>query len=127
MKEKERIKRLIGRKTRRAKSKSTDKLQEAEKEEEVQFEEDIEQQVEKLEEEEELFKESENKEVKLEFEELEHLQNKHHVPVQEEDKEEDQQDDASSPRRRRDGWEKYPWMCTDCSQVCDPLYLCVYC
>ncbi|XP_067013936.1 zinc finger protein 416 [Anabrus simplex] len=24
--------------------------------------------------------------------------------------------EPSSPRKRRDGWEKYPWMCTDCSQ-----------
>lgn len=23
----------------------------------------------------------------------------------------------SSPRKRRDGWDKYPWLCTDCDEV----------
>jgi hypothetical protein len=56
--------------------------------------------------------------VKPEFEELEHQQEEQHVQEQEEDKEqEQQQDDSLSARKRRDGWEKYPWMCTDCSQV----------
>lgn len=56
--------------------------------------------------------------MKLELEELEHQQEEQHVQEEEEDKEQEQQlDDFSSPRKRRDGWEKYPWMCTDCSQV----------
>jgi hypothetical protein len=61
---------------------------------------------------------AEEHEVKLELEELEQQQEEKHVQGQEEDKEqEQQQDDSSSPRKRRDGWEKYPWMCTDCAQV----------
>lgn len=56
--------------------------------------------------------------MKPDLEELEHQQEEQDVQEQEEDKEEEhQQDDSSSARKRRDGWEKYPWMCTDCSQV----------
>lgn len=61
---------------------------------------------------------TEEQEVKPDLEELEDQQGEQHVQEQEEDKEQEhQQDDLSSARKRRDGWEKYPWMCTDCSQV----------
>jgi hypothetical protein len=51
------------------------------------------------------------------LEELEHQQEEQHVQEQEEKEQEQQQDDSLSARKRRNGWEKYPWMCTDCSQV----------
>lgn len=61
---------------------------------------------------------TEEHKVKLELEDLEHQQEEQHIQEHEEGKEqEEQQDDTSSTRKRRDGWEKYPWMCTDCSQV----------
>jgi hypothetical protein len=66
---------------------------------------------------------TEEHEVKLELEELEQQQEEHHVQEEEEDKEKEQrQDESSSRRKRRDGWEKYRWMCTDCSQVISLQY-----